>query len=543
MAKKYLTLEEAADLIGVQTEELIRLRERGQLRGFADRGTWKFKHEDIEELARSRQADSDPDVPILDESGVLSTDDDDLADQPTVIRRNVLDDDDVRDDMSDSDVRLILDDSLTADDSDPDVMVIGADSDSDVALVDESPRGDDGSDSDVKLIGGDSESDVQLITPNQADSDSDVKLIPDAPGGDDVDLHGTESEVRLLDEADPRGGDPGSDSDVKLIHDDNTDSEVAVISDEGAADSGVRLDLSDVSDDDDASVLADDSAIALSDDSGISLAAESGISLENLADSGISLESADSGIALSPGESGISLESGDSGLTLSDDDDFGLADDSGISVQSPADSGIALDSGDDMTETIPMLDSPGGDSDFDQTQLEVSEFESADSEFELSMDAIDDDDDGADTSVILFDDDDDVDDHAPTMVRGGADEFDDEDFDSSEEFADDFDDDMDVAGVDVIGEDDELDDLDVFDAADEDFDDGFTAGESHAEFISPVGAQMAAPAEADWGAGTFVGLFLATGLLCLVGVVMFDLIRTMWAWNEPSSFSSTRTGN
>ena len=38
--KKYLSLEEAAKLLKLQPEELIRLREKGDVRGFADRGTW-----------------------------------------------------------------------------------------------------------------------------------------------------------------------------------------------------------------------------------------------------------------------------------------------------------------------------------------------------------------------------------------------------------------------------------------------------------------------------------------------------------------------
>ena len=56
MAKKYLTLEKASRQLGMAPDELVRLRERSQIRGFADRGTWKFKSEDVEEFARSRDA-------------------------------------------------------------------------------------------------------------------------------------------------------------------------------------------------------------------------------------------------------------------------------------------------------------------------------------------------------------------------------------------------------------------------------------------------------------------------------------------------------
>ena len=66
MAKKYLSLEEAAKRLGLSTDELIRRREKGDVRGYADRGTWKFKIEDIDEFRRSHEIDSHPEVPILD---------------------------------------------------------------------------------------------------------------------------------------------------------------------------------------------------------------------------------------------------------------------------------------------------------------------------------------------------------------------------------------------------------------------------------------------------------------------------------------------
>src|SRR3990172_4301287 len=124
MAKKYLSLEEAASILRINPDELVRLRERGEIRGFADRGTWKFKSEDVEEFSRSRQADSNPDVPIFDEGSSAS------EDKPVSMKRT-----------SDSDVRLILDESLRENvDSDPEVLLASlGESDSDVRLADE-PR-------------------------------------------------------------------------------------------------------------------------------------------------------------------------------------------------------------------------------------------------------------------------------------------------------------------------------------------------------------------------------------------------------------------
>src|SRR5690606_40821761 len=101
-SKKYLSLDEVSRQLGVSTDQVNKMREEGRLRGFADRGTWKFKADDVEEFARSRQADSAPDLPILDSfedesfvspSGIqrgsgssVIGGDEDVGEQPTVIR-------------------------------------------------------------------------------------------------------------------------------------------------------------------------------------------------------------------------------------------------------------------------------------------------------------------------------------------------------------------------------------------------------------------------------------------------------------------------
>ena len=183
ISKKYLSLEEAAGLLKLKNDELIRFREKGEIRGFADRGTWKFKADDVEEFRRRRQPDSDPDVPIMNDDDLgerlmsdpdLQTfsssenaldEDDELGRQATVIRKG-------RESSSDSDVRLVLDEGLkgrlTGSSGELPVIDLGK-SDSDVRLVgDSSPR-----------LRPDSDSDVKLVNPIglAPDSDSDVKQI------------------------------------------------------------------------------------------------------------------------------------------------------------------------------------------------------------------------------------------------------------------------------------------------------------------------------------------------------------------------------
>lgn len=345
MSKKYLSLEEAAQLLGIRTEELMRLREKGDIRGFADRGNWKFKEEDVQDLARQRQVDSDPEVPIFNPG--KSQQDSGL----------ILDDEDEIDfNSSDSDVKLAGGKDFSADEldlvlgDDSDVKLTGLDSESDVRL--EPPLKTDpelaalgdpsGSDSDVKLIGSDSDSDVKLIP--GGDSDSDVQLI---------DNEATVTEFSMVDEPGGEAGDD-SDSDVSLLP--------------GKAEA--------------ASVLADDNDLPLPGGSSVLLGG-SGILLD-ADDSGMKLGGGDEdeGITLAlDDDSGISLSSGDSGISLE-------AADSGISLDSIGDSGISLDAPDDFSGTVPMMNAVK-DVEATDTQFEIPSL-SDDSAYELASDGLED---------------------------------------------------------------------------------------------------------------------------------------------------------
>src|SRR5262245_24312003 len=292
MSKKYLSIEEAAAQLGIPAAELNRLREKGTIRAFADRGTWKFKEEDVEQLGRSRQADSDPDVPLISadagSSSDLFEDEDALGDQPTIIRKGG------PYTGSDSDVRLIYDESMHV--ADVKSGPPQEDSDSDVKLAGATPAaGADDSDSDVKLAG-------TAPGTGAEDSDSDVKLAGAAPTP--APLGGSDSDVKLFTEE--TGTRDGSDSDVRLVSSDSS-GEVKL-----AGGSSTTMPV--VTDDDDAtidvnpagsSVIDDESGISLGEGSGIPLASDSGISLERPNDSGISLTD-DSSLVLTD-DSGISL--------------------------------------------------------------------------------------------------------------------------------------------------------------------------------------------------------------------------------------------
>jgi excisionase family DNA binding protein len=60
MAQKLVTVEKAAEMLGLSPAEVTQLREQNRLRGFRDGATWKFKLEDVEQLVGERQKEAQP---------------------------------------------------------------------------------------------------------------------------------------------------------------------------------------------------------------------------------------------------------------------------------------------------------------------------------------------------------------------------------------------------------------------------------------------------------------------------------------------------
>jgi len=553
MAKKYLTLEEAARQLGMAPDELVRLRERSEIRGFADRGTWKFKSEDVEEFARSRDADSSPEVPIIDETPSGKT----PGDMPGVSGARKGSGAGRFNKTSDSDVRLLLDETLVpgGKDSDPEVVLsqLGS-SDSDVRLTDDvGGLVDSASDSDVKLISTSSDmllpsdddssdasdSDVKLVS---ADSDSDVRLAkpassPSPPGSDsDVRLIGTDELATLASESDLRLTGAGSSSDLVGSGTDLADSSASSTKLGGT--SSVNLRGSSASDESSV-LLGADSGIALDTGSGMKVgggsSADSGITLQSLADSGISLEKVDSGISLAgPLDSGIALDA-DSDIALEKKADSGIALSADSGIRLDTDSGTKVGKGKKQASgTAPVVKMPSEDED-DSTQVEVPmlDEETEDSGYKLH------DDDHGKTNVVLFADDDEEE-AKPVALAGKAKKGRPDDSfalqESGVEFAEaeDFSDDADLeVAEDVLTEDEgDLDEIDVFEPAEEDFDSSVQSGESHAEFAPPLALRAAAPVETPWDGLTFGILAVSSVCLLLAGVMMYDLVRTEWYFDQ-----------
>ena len=216
MAQQYYSFEEAARALGISTDELNRLREKGQIRAFADRGTWKFRKLDIDEAARKRGLGSDPEISMTS-SG--------LHEAPADVSGSGS-----SSGASDSGDQILLSEQELG----------GGDPDTSSTIIGMTPTGRTASDSDVRLVAdlGDkpgSDSDVKVIADGAAPSDSDVKLVDFTSTAEDspVRLEPGVSPTPTGGRAGTRRPDvvrPPSDSDVRIVS-----------ADRGPRDSDVKL--------------------------------------------------------------------------------------------------------------------------------------------------------------------------------------------------------------------------------------------------------------------------------------------------------------
>lgn len=185
--QQFYTLEEASRLLNTTVDELKAMARRGELRSFQDRGTLRFRGQEIDELVRRRGlGNSDPDLQLGESKAAGSGEPGKLAGSQ---------------DKGTFDFNLSLEDS--------DEVAIGKES----AEMPGKPMKK-GSDSDVRLVSDGSDLDFQI------DSDSDVRMVEDAPSGPksgnrkhpaDPVAKG-DSGVRLVEAS-------GSDSGVKIVQD------------------------------------------------------------------------------------------------------------------------------------------------------------------------------------------------------------------------------------------------------------------------------------------------------------------------------------
>ena len=246
----YVSLDEAAKILGVTPDELVEMRSRGEIFGYRDGSSWKFKTEEIERV----QSELDGDA--LDEdaggSSILVSErqvgPSGSKSGPTIGKSGT------------SDLNLGSELKLGAGDSQ-----MG----SDVALVPDPNSG-----SGVRLVNRPAQgSSIDLDKANNSGTGisgvSDLKLQAEGGSGSEVELG---SDLNLI--AD------GADSGLDLLGKDSKGSGISLGSGSGSLGLGNDLKLANDDEDD----------LVLGSDSGVGLASESGINLMSPSDSGISLE-------------------------------------------------------------------------------------------------------------------------------------------------------------------------------------------------------------------------------------------------------------
>lgn len=564
-SKKFLDASEVAAEFGLDEAALKRLVDSGEVRALADRGTWKYRRDELMALVNAGKIQlPSMDFPVALSEGnqVLSVHNDDdlsyieldeeaLAEQATMISKSkpVADEPAVEQDwfvpsdaaemsaagergasleeVSDSDVRI-------APKSDSDVQLAPG-SDSDVSLADSG-------------IAAGSDSDVQIAPDYSAHKPSDSGILLDFNLDAGATVSSSGSSLRL-----PQTG-PEAEDQAPAASADVDDSAWDDVSGAAAGDSSVvgmgagasSIDLGDDSTlqktDSGVKVRAAESGILI-DDSHVGMSTggssvlggapaevpdDSGITLDSEDDSGISLSTGDSGISLSTGDSGISLASGDSGISLGGDEDSGitLQPDSGLMMASSGDSGLAIP---DDARTVADMNLR----DNDKTQaLNVADDLDESSSFDINLDDSD-----ATSELVLGDDD--LDEVSPTVIRKGkpgksgkgvlseAFDLDDEAEVEDLEISGDLDSDMEVDELAEVEEDEE-----VFDASDETFGSGEveTAEEEEEDYLEPAAAakKPVGPREPAWGAGMAVGLIACSLFLAANTLILWGGVSTMW---------------
>jgi excisionase family DNA binding protein len=325
MARKFISLEEAAKMLGVTTETFGEMRDRQKVHGYRDGASWKFKPEDIERLIADREAaeqegefaevDEDPDSILLSEVELGQSDE--------------------------STSSTIIGGSATRDPAESDIQLAGPKHDSDLELESALESGD-ASDvlggSDVVAAGSgvsptfDELDTLDLDLPSAADSGISSKIFSDLtsqsgaggskapmgsgailPGGSGV-AFGSDDELSL---GEAGAGEEQVEQDEEQLID--------------AAEGGSAIDLT--GDEDGDLVLGGGSSHG-----DLSRAGDSGISLLNPADSGLSLESA----PLELGGSAVeSLELGEDDMILTEDE-AAAASDSGADTEEQSDDDFLL---------------------------------------------------------------------------------------------------------------------------------------------------------------------------------------------------------
>ena len=310
MADNFHTLDEAAKLLNVTPEQLGEMRDNGEIRGFRDGSTWKFKTSEVQKLVDQSSAGSDSsDLGFGDEGD----------DEVTMLGES-------------PDLAAMLD-SIDDDDDSESSAELGAA---------------------ASLLVNDSSSSASVIGDSESDSqESDLQLADDSSASAD-DAHVLDDSELLLQQE-------GGTGEIEV----NQQEDDFAFDSSELDDSSADMDLSD----DDFALSDDDLVLSNSDSAGnsdITLGSgDSGINLGSPSDSGISLDEEPMELA-GGSSSALGLPEEDSGLSLGDDlsdsEDFADLQKDDEFLLSPSDEGFG-DSSDSGSQVIALSDSQAFDED------------------------------------------------------------------------------------------------------------------------------------------------------------------------------------
>lgn len=310
MADNFHNLDEAAKLLNVTPKQLGEMRDNGEIRGFRDGSTWKFKTSEVQQLIDQSSASGDSsDIGFEDEGD----------DEVTMLGES-------------PDLAAMLD-SIDDDDDSESSAELGAA---------------------ASLLVNDSSSSASVIGDSESDSqESDLQLTDDSSASADDDHVLDDSELLLQQE--------GGTGEIEVSQ---QEEDFAFDSSE-LDDSSSDMDLSD----DDFALSDDDLVLSNSDSAGnsdITLGSgDSGINLGSPSDSGISLDEEPMELA-GGSSSALGLPEEDSGLSLGDDlsdsEDFADLQKDDEFLLSPSDEGFG-DSSDSGSQVIALSDSQAFDED------------------------------------------------------------------------------------------------------------------------------------------------------------------------------------
>ncbi len=531
MDQKFVTFDDALEKLGVSADKLNELREAGQLRAYRDGSSWKFRGDEIQKMMDEGVPEPAPpsDIGLVDEDDLVDAEplslvgsDDDLELQidddddtkisagsavPTTDSELEIEPPDTDTESSGSELELAeLDDTVTAGASDLLLDENEAVGPSDSILLSEEELGESVSKHGSTVIGKDEGEDADLELELADDDDvlasqSDVKLA--GPGASDV-LSSKIAGSGVLDTETSDSG-PGASAfeDLDELEIDLA-AESSRILDPVDADQSQAAEQPKSEANEDSDLRLEDDGIA--DDSNMGSTDVPLLELEDGGSGGdegsggeIELAS-DSELDLGDGSgSDITLDSGDSGINLS-----------------PADSGLALDD-------IPL--DIGGSAILSSLSL------GGDSDPEISL--LGDADEGgeASASASLQTDDD----FQLTPLSEGAAETDGDS--SSQVIA--LDAEIEELGASAVAEFEEVDLTE--DAGDEavvlteDFDDA-PAGDFDTSYSPAPVAAASDEQPYNWVSMLLLGS--TTLFLMLASVMMLDVLRNIWTWNEEFSVSS-----